>query len=92
MHYLNMSAWNNDLFSTIKTLSNDTLAILAHNVISLSKHLGYIVNGNRILNDTWFTKTQITPSGSSCKITEALYFSILSLITSKLISNFDLQM
>ena len=43
---------------------------------SLSKHVDDIVNDNRVMNNViiGFTETQISPSDSTCKITETLNF------------------
>ena len=64
----------NDLFSTIKrnAISGDTVTVLVHNVRSLPKHVDNIVIYNRIINNDiiGFTKTQIQPSDSTCKIIE----------------------
>ena len=68
----------NDLFSTIKrnTISDDAIIVFADNVRLLSKHIDDIGNDDRMINIDiiGFTKTQINPSGSTCKINETLTF------------------
>ena len=68
----------NDLFSTIKrnTISDDEIIVFADNVGLLSKHIDNIKNDDRMINIDiiGFTKTQINPSGSTCKINETLKF------------------
>ena len=57
----------NDLFSAIKrnAISGDTVAVIAHNVRSLPRHIDDIVRDN-INNDIiFFTERQIKPSDST---------------------------
>ena len=66
----------NDLFSTIKRsiISANTLTVLAHNVRLLSKHVDDILSDDEIIiNDMiGLIEAQISLSGSTCKIIEAL--------------------
>ena len=68
----------NDLFSIIKrnTISDDAIIVFADNVGLLSKHIDDIGHDDRMTNIDiiGFTKTQINPSGSTCKINEILKF------------------
>ena len=63
-----------DLFSKIKrnVISGDKVTLLVHDVRSLPRHIDDIVSDNRIINNNiiGFTKTQIKPSYSTCKIIE----------------------
>ena len=62
----------NDLFSMLKRriISDDTITILVHNVTSLSKHVNDIVSDSKIMNNDIIelTETQISLSGSTCRI------------------------
>ena len=64
-------------FSTIKRnyISDDTVAVLVHNVISLPR-LVDILSDNRVINNDLigFTETQIKKSDSTSKIIEAFNF------------------
>lgn len=67
----------NDLFSTMKsTISDDSVTIVVHNVMSLSKHADNIVSDNKIVsNDAIvFTESQINPSDSTSKIIKTVDF------------------
>ena len=67
----------NDLFSTMKsTISDDSVTIVVHNVMSLSKHADNIVSDNKIISNyaIVFTETQINPSDSTSKIIETVDF------------------
>ena len=62
----------NDLFSMLKRriISDDTITILVHNVTSLSKHVNDIVSDSKIMHNDIIelTETQISLSGSTCRI------------------------
>ena len=66
---MNMSIWNNALFSTkMKKISGATIAILVHNVRSLSKQIDDIVSHRIINNDiVRFAETQFNLSESTWK-------------------------
>ena len=53
-----------------RIISDDTITILVHNVTSLSKHVNDIVSDSKIMNNDIIelTETQISLSGSTCRI------------------------
>ena len=57
-------------------MPHDTVTVFAHNVRSVSKYIGDIVSGDRIINNgiIGLTETQINQSDSTCKIMETLIF------------------
>ena len=57
-------------------ISDDTITILIHNVRSLSKHVNNIVSDSKIMNNDiiGLTETQISLSGSICRIVETFNF------------------
>ena len=68
----------NDLFSTLKRciISDNTITILVHNMISLSKHVNDTVSDSRIMNNDiiGLTETQISLSDSTGKIVKTMNF------------------
>ena len=69
----------NELFFTFKRsiISDNTITILVHNVISLSKHVNDKVNDSRIMNNDiiGLTKTRISLLDSTSRIVVTLNFS-----------------
>ena len=69
----------NKLFFTFKRsiISDNTITILVHNVISLSKHVNDKVNDSRIMNNDiiGLTKTRISLLDSTSRIVVTLNFS-----------------
>ena len=69
----------NELFFTFKRsiISDNTITILVHNVISLSKHVNDKVNDSRIMNNDiiGLTKTRIILLDSTSRIVVTLNFS-----------------
>ena len=65
-------------FFTIKRnyISDDAVAVLVHNVISLPRLVDDILSDNRVINNDMigFTETQIKKSDSTSKIIEAFNF------------------
>ena len=69
----------NDLFSSVKrsTISDDTVAVLVHNVRLLSKYVGVIVSDDKVMiiyNEIGFKETQINLSNCYCEIMETWNF------------------
>ena len=67
----------NDLFYLIKKKNFlQTVTILVHNMISLSKHVDNTISDDRIINKCiiGLTETEINPLVFTCKIIENLEF------------------